>query len=99
MADTPLTIVHDVDKHRFEASLDGQTARAEYRLEHGVMRMTHTEVPRAFEGRGVAGSLVRAALDYAREHNLHVAPQCPYVVKYMRRHSETHDLLPQGFDL
>lgn len=99
MADTPIAIVHNQLHHRFEATLDGHLARAEYRVAAGVMRMTHTEVPPEFEGRGIAGALVRTALDYAREHGLRVAPQCPYVVRYMRRHPETHDLLPAGFEL
>jgi predicted GNAT family acetyltransferase len=99
MEHTAIAIVHNPPHHRFEASLDGHLARAEYRVADGVMRMTHTEVPREFEGRGVAAALVRTALGYAREHGLRVAPQCPYVVGYMRRHPETHDLLPPGFEL
>jgi predicted GNAT family acetyltransferase len=99
MPDSPLTIVHNVDAHRFETSLGGDTARADYRLAGGEMRIHHTQVPRAFEGRGIAAALVRAALAYAAEHGLRVVPQCPYVVSYMRKHPETHALLPEGFEL
>ncbi len=99
MADVPLTIVHNPDQHRFEATLGAEVAHADYKLVHGVIRMTHTEVPREFEGRGIAGALVRAAISYAREHRLRLAPYCPYVVSYMRRHPDTHDLLPDDFEL
>jgi predicted GNAT family acetyltransferase len=99
MADVPLTIVHNVDRRRFEASLGDDVAHADYLLRGGVMRMHHTFVPRSFEGRGIAGALVRAALAHARENGLRVAPDCPYVLSYMRRHADTHDLLPAGFDL
>jgi predicted GNAT family acetyltransferase len=99
MADVPLTIVHNAERHRFETSLGSDVAHADYTIAHGVMRMTHTAVPRAFEGRGIAAALVRAAMSYAEEHGLRVAPHCPYVVSYMRRHSETQALLPDGFEL
>jgi predicted GNAT family acetyltransferase len=99
MTDTPLTIVHNVDQHRFEASLGDEIARADYRLADGAMRITHTGVPRAFEGRGIAASLVRSLMSYARENGLRVVPYCPYAVSYMKRHPDTHDLLPEGFEL
>ena len=99
MADVPLTIVHNADKHRFEAAIGEHVAHADYRLAGRVMEMTHTQVPPEFGGRGIAGALVRAAMSHAREHGLRVAPHCPYVVSYMRRHPETHALLPDGFEL
>ena len=60
------------------------------------MRIVYTEVSRADEGRGIAGQVVRAALDHARRQGLHVQPLCSYVRSYMTRHPETHDLLPTG---
>ncbi len=99
MADVPLTIAHNADRHRFEASLGGDVAHVDYSVVHGVMRLTHTEVPRAFEGRGIAAALVRAAMSHAEEHGMRVAPYCPYVVSYMRKHPETQALLPDDFEL
>jgi predicted GNAT family acetyltransferase len=58
-----------------------------------VLLLTHTEVPPALEGRGIAAALVKAALDWARAEGLRVRPLCSYVVAYMRRHPETQDLL------
>jgi predicted GNAT family acetyltransferase len=94
-ADRP-QVRHNAEAHRFEALLDGDLARADYRRHGDVMRLVHTEVPVRFEGRGVASALVRAALDYARAEKLRVEPACSYVVSYMRRHPETHDLLAPG---
>jgi predicted GNAT family acetyltransferase len=54
---------------------------------------THTIVPKAIEGRGVASKLIRAALDSARDQGLKVVAQCPFVAAYMQRHPETRDLL------
>lgn len=64
-----------------------------YRLHEGCMVLHHTEVPPAFEGRGVAAALVQAALAHARAQGLKVQPRCSYVALYMRRHPQTLDLL------
>jgi predicted GNAT family acetyltransferase len=89
-----LTIVHNTEARRFETAVAGTLARADYRMDGNIMRLVHTEVPPEVEGQGIAGALVRAALDYARRQHLHVVPACSYVRDYVRRHPETHDLLP-----
>ena len=88
-----LDIRHNEAAHRFEVGVDGQLARADYQIEGDVMRIFHTEVPFAFEGRGIAARLVSAAFEYARERGLKVLPACSYVRDYVRRHPETHALL------
>lgn len=92
----PLEIRHNEDARRFEAVVDGQLAHADYRLEGDVMQLHHTEVPSAFEGRGIAAKLVAAAFEHARERGLRVLPACSYVRDYMRRHPETRALLPDA---
>jgi predicted GNAT family acetyltransferase len=91
-----LEIRHNPAARRFEAFVDGGLCRADYRMAGDVMHIVHTEVPYELEGRGLAAQVVRAALDYARANGLKVVPACGYVRAYMRRHKESHDLLPQG---
>jgi uncharacterized protein len=86
-------IRHDRDGSRFEAVVDGQRCVCHYRVYGKVMMLTHTGVPRALRGRGIAAVLVQAALDHARERGLKVRPDCSYAEDYMRRHPETLDLL------
>jgi len=86
-------VLHDPAKQRFEATVDGHLCVADYRLRDGVMWMTHTEVPRAVEGRGIAAEIVRAALAWAEAQGHPVRPACAYVASYMRRHPETAKLL------
>lgn len=93
-ADTPaLHIVHRPDIGRFEAMVDGLPCVADYQLDGRCMRMTHTGVPGALEGRGIAAALVKTALAWAREHGHTVDPICSYVRVYIRRHPEWQDLL------
>ncbi|MBV9889308.1 MAG: N-acetyltransferase [Rhizobacter sp.] len=85
-------IEHRPAEQLFEATVEGQHGRIEYRVDEGVMTIEHTEVDRALEGHGVAGALVRAALDYARAAGLKVVPECAYTRAYMERHPQTLDL-------
>jgi uncharacterized protein len=79
---------------QFETTVDGHKAIAAYDLEEpNRIVFTHTEVPEALSGRGIAGEIVKYALDYAREHKLMVVPQCAYVAAYVKRHAEYQDLL------
>lgn len=92
MADMP-DVVNNEPEHRFELSLDGDVAVAVYRLVHGAIILEHTEVPEAFEGKGVGSRLAKAAMQYAREHALKIIPLCPFMAAYMQKHPETHDLV------
>lgn len=58
-----------------------------------VRVVEHTLVPRAFEGRGVAGQLVSALIDDARAQGFRIEPQCAYVAAQFRRHPEWAGLL------
>lgn len=93
MAAPDIVVRDNPAAHRFEVALDGDTAVAEYRLKDGVINFYHTEVPPAFEGRGIGGALIRAGLAAARERGLKVQPDCPFFAAYFQRHPEAHDLL------
>jgi predicted GNAT family acetyltransferase len=80
-------------EHRFEARLDGEVAFAEYRLKPGQIVLPHTVVPPAFEGKGVASALARAAFGYAREHGLTVIPTCPFMAGWVKKHPEAQDIV------
>ena len=72
---------HNVSK------IAGVTTELTYTLQPGTMSLTHTYVPRSFEGRGIAGRMTRAALEYAERNRLEVIPVCSFAVSYMARHA------------
>lgn len=79
---------------RFELHVAGQLAgHAEYHLRPGRMLLTHTEVDPALQGRGLAGTLARQALDSARDSGRQVAPLCSYIADYIDKHPEYADLV------
>ena len=84
---------HNAQASRFELEVQGALALCEYRRQGDTLLLTHTEVPWQAQGRGVAGAVVQATLEWARAEGLRVRPLCSYVVAYMRRHPETQDLL------
>jgi len=79
-------------EHRFELTAGDDMAIANYRREPGVLTLTHTEVPAALQGRGIASQLVRGVLEIARAEGLKVVPRCSFVSAYMARHPEFNDL-------
>lgn len=78
---------------RFELEAEGGLAVANYRLDGDTILFTHTETPAHLQGRGIAGRLVRGALESARARKLKVRPMCSFVADYIRRHPEFQDLV------
>ena len=89
-------ITHDAASRRFTTTRDGQEAVLEYEREGDVLVITHTIVPPALGGRGIAGQLVETALRYARSEGLKVLPRCSYADAYMRKHAGYADLRLQS---
>lgn len=50
----------------------------------------HTEVSSDYEGQGLAGKLLNALVEYAREHNKKIVPICPYVISSFRKYPERY---------
>jgi len=88
-----MAVHHDPAAHRFTTSVDGHEAGLDYQLQDGRMVITHTDVPRPIEGRGVASQLTRAAFEHAREQGWNVRPACTYAAAWAERHPEVNQLL------
>jgi uncharacterized protein len=84
---------HNADQRRFEAEVEGGTAHVSYVREEKVLALVHTQVPPDSRGEGVAESVVRAALEWAREQGLSVQPLCRYVAVFVERNPEYADLV------
>lgn len=89
---TDIQVVHRPQDQCFEAIVEGQRCVADYQLQGQIVRMTHTVVPPALEGRGIAAALVNAALVWAQSQGHKVDPQCSYVRGYLQRHPEWQSL-------
>ena len=89
-----IDVADATERHRYEALIDGALAGfLDYVVKHGRIALIHTEVPKAFEGHGVAAALTRFALDDARRRELRVIVICPYVRRYLETHPEDMDIV------
>jgi predicted GNAT family acetyltransferase len=81
-------IAHEPTRRRFTTEVDGQAGYLVYERAGDVMVITHTRVPAAIGGRGIAARLLQAAVDHARAEGMKVDPQCSYADAWMRRHPQ-----------
>jgi predicted GNAT family acetyltransferase len=85
------TIDHDQSARQFTTEVDGSRAQLDYTLAGGVMTITHTRVPPAIGGRGIAAELMGAALSAARTAGWSVNPACSYAAAYLAKHPQESD--------
>ena len=85
-------ITHDPESRRFSTVVEGYECEVDYRLVGSTMTITHTGVPQAVGGRGIAAQLMHAALTEAAARGWKVVPACSYAAAFMRRHTEFEHL-------
>ncbi len=86
-AELPPIVLNEAAQ-RFELVVDGQVAFEKFERFPGGIAYLHTIVPKALEGRGIGGALVRHIMDYAVQNQLKVRPDCPFVKAYIDKHPE-----------
>lgn len=87
------TVRNNSAESQYELDVDGAVAVAAYQRRDGALVFTHTQVPSALEGRGIASQLIKGALDDARAQGLKIVPLCSFVAAYLERHPQEQDLL------
>ena len=98
---TTLTTSDNAELSRIDAHVDGALVGfAAYEIcDDGVYSFHHTEVFEGNEGRGLGQKLAAGVVDFARENDVKIAPTCPFLASYLRKHPEHQDLLDPGFEL
>ncbi|RKY94890.1 MAG: N-acetyltransferase [Ignavibacteriae bacterium] len=88
-------IKQDAEKNRFVTYVEEYEAVVEYTLKDNVIDLYRTFTPPELRGKGVAGKLVKYALEHAKENNLKVITTCSYVRGYIERHENYKELLSE----
>lgn len=95
---TPHRLVDNTGLGRYEFPIGDPPPRVEYRISRsGIIYLNHTEVPSEMEGKGIAAELVLAVLRDIDRRGMELAPVCPYVAAYIRRHPEWQRLVAEGY--
>ena len=73
---------------RFEYTVNGAIAFANYRREGKTLYIDYVEAPPALRGTGAAGKLMQAIVDFAEKQHLEVVPICGYAAAWMAKNSK-----------
>lgn len=88
-----INITHNTQAQRFETTVNDHTGFISYQQRGDTLVYDHTIVPKELGGRGIGSALVKHALDYARENDKKVVPQCSFVATYIDKNPEYKDLV------
>ncbi len=87
-------LIDNRENKRYAINIGSDVAFIEYVLSTaGEIFLTHTEVPKIMEGKGVGSALVLKVLKDIEERNLRLIPLCPFVATYIKRHPEWRRLI------
>ena len=91
-----VTTKDNPDEHQFEIYVDDELAGFTVcSARPGLRAFIHTKIDPAFEGRGLGGQLITAALDKSRAEGYEVLPFCTFVEHFIATHAEYLDLVPE----
>jgi len=86
------TLIHNADECKYEYHIDDHIAYIAYDDQKGEMHLTHTIVPEALAGKGLAKMLLEAVLEEIKKENKKAVAQCSYIVKYQEKYPEKSDI-------
>ncbi|QCQ90154.1 GNAT family N-acetyltransferase [Rhodococcus sp. SGAir0479] len=82
------------DTRRYEIRVGDTRAGFTEFVDSGDQRIFfHTEIDERFSGRGLASTLIRAALEDTVAHAKRIVPICPFVAGFVEKHHDFDDSL------
>lgn len=88
------TVQHIPEEHLYEITVSGEkVGYLKYREHRSNIVLYSTQVGKEHRHQGIAGILVRHALDDIRKQGRTMIPSCPYVGKFVQDNPEYQDLV------
>lgn len=84
-----MQIIHNAEQGEFcyfENEVKMGKLRYRY-IKDDVIDVFSTKVDEAFQGKGIAGQLYLAVIEFAKEHQLKIKPSCSYIDVKMQRNN------------
>jgi predicted GNAT family acetyltransferase len=89
-----MEIRHDKEAQKFYLVNEGKESNVLYRMhDKQTMEIFRTYVPPEQRKKGLAGRVVRALLDYAKENNLKIIPSCSYTEYFIDMNKQYEELI------
>ncbi len=92
-------LINNEAAKRYELPVGDKKAILEYIRVKDKIYLTHTEVPRSLNGRGIGSKIIRLVLEDIKEKDLTLIPLCPFVALYIKRHPEWRSLVLKGVNI
>lgn len=89
------SITNNLEKNRYELSVDGTMAVADYIHVKDKIIITHTIVPEELEGKGIGSLLIKQVLEDIKVRDLYVVPECEFVRTYIEKHPEWKSIVSE----
>ena len=77
---------HIAAEHRYVFDLGDDKAYIAYEEQPNAVVLTHTIVPEAYGGQGIAAELTEAVLADLKAKGRKIIPECSYIVRWIERH-------------
>lgn len=90
-----LEVTHNEAENTFEVRINGLLSKLDYMQDGKNFVITHVGVHPEFRGQGLAGKIVDASLEYAKQNSLRVIPMCSYAASYIRKNPQYMELTNQ----
>ncbi len=85
-------LIHNTNECKYEYHIDGYVAYITYDDQDGNMHLTHTIVPDALAGKGLAKMLLEDVLSEIEKAGKKAVAQCSYIVKYQEKNPDKADI-------
>ena len=92
-------LINNEARKQYEVHTEGVVLRIEYIRAQDRIFLTHTEVPKSMEGKGLGSAIVQLALEDIEQKGLTLVPLCPFVALYLKRHPEWKRLVMKGINI
>ena len=94
-----LQLVDNTEAKQYEFHVDGIIAKIEYIRAKNNIYLTHTEVPKQLEGKGVGSKLVEEVLKDIEKKDLMLIPLCPFVALFLKNNPSWKKLVLKGIKI
>jgi len=89
-----MNVRHEPENSRFVVEVGDDLALLEYSsFDDETLEYSHTFVPPALRGQGIASHLTEHALQYALDNELAVIPSCPFVAAFIQSNPKYRKLV------